>query len=146
MEVEININTPIRQHLSPDELWRQDDKGLIQAWELGRMWAKKHPKISRQASMGQLMPLLFQGGYSKRLECPFQYGSLHYYAMWTGLRMEDLSLNIDKEYPLVCSKTKMGVVYTINSKKYLSSGISKSKSKVYGDRFLVDVLSKNVED
>ena len=136
--IDVNIEVPIRKGLTPNELWKQDDKGIIKAWELGREWAKLYPKMSSDAKSGCLVELkrktsskgdeenyirLFKGGYNKRQTQTFKYGTLHYYAMWLGLRGDNLNVDMEKEYPLVCTRTKMGVVYTIDSKKFLGIDI-----------------------
>ena len=155
MEVEININTPIRQHLSPDGLWRGDDKGIIKAWELGREWAERYPEMSELANAGILLEMkrktgdtingkpsyirLFKGGFDKKQKEIFRFGSLHYYAMWLGLRGDNLILDLEKEYPLVCSETNMGVVYTLDSKKYLTTKINSNELHKYGSAFISKV-------
>ena len=131
MKIDVPISTKLRNEASPDALWRSEDKGLIQAWEIGRRQALKKPELAEKAVKGQLPASdLFQGGYNKRLEATFQYGSLHYYCMWLGWRGQDLDIDLDEEYPVVCAKTRMGVVYTLDSSKYLTSGMSKTGGTV----------------
>ena len=120
MIISRSINQAIRNGKPVSELWNKEDKGIIHAWESGRKEAqKKSSELSRKAKNGELPVLVFRGGFKERLENPFKYGSLHYYAMWLGLRGEDLHLNIVDEPSLVCSRTKICVKFTIKSKKYL---------------------------
>lgn len=155
MILQVAIETPIRKNKNPNKLWREEDKGIIKAWELGREWAVLYPEKSLSAKHGILLELkrkqgeslddntktkhvrLFKGGFDERLKSePYKYGSLHYYAMWLGLRGDDLTIDLEKEYPLVCSKTKMGVVYTLDSKKYLSTKINSKELERYGEDFI----------
>ena len=150
MIIDVNIDVPIRNGLTPNELWKQSDKGIIKAWELGREWAKLYPKMSSDAKSGCLLELkratgtkgdeenyirLFKGGYNKRQTQIYKYGTLHYYAMWLGLRGDNLKVDMEIEYPLVCSRTRMGVVYTIDSKKYLSIDIPNNELYKYEEAF-----------
>ena len=140
MKIAVPISTDLRNEVSPDVLWRDEDRGLIQAWEIGRRQALKKPELAEKAVKGQLPASdLFQGGYNKRLEATFQYGSLHYYCMWLGWRGQDLDIDLDEEYPVVCAKTRMGVVYTLDSSKYLTSGMSKKQAEQYGLEFFAKV-------
>ena len=136
------INTPLREELSPDILWRSEDRGLIHAWEFGRRQSLRHPELKEAARKKELPPLPFQGGYDKQLEAKFQYGSLHYYCMLQGLLESDLNVDINQEYPLVCSRTGMGVVYTIDSSKFLSAGIKKFELTKYAASFSADISKK----
>ena len=147
MIIDVNIDVPIRNGLTPNELWKQSDKGIIKAWELGREWAKLYPKMSSDAKSGYLIELkrktgyragdeenyvsLFKGGFNKPQKESFRYGTLHYYAMWIGLRGDNLTINLDDEYPLTCKKTNMKVLYTYEAKKYLKLFMSTSDKHKY---------------
>lgn len=140
MKISISVSRALRSETSPSTLWRGDDRGLIQAWEIGRRQAQQKPKLASKACAGELPASdLFQGGYDKRLEASFQYGSLHYYSMWLGWRGQDLEIDTEQEYPVVCSKNRMGVVYTMASDKYLTSGMSKKQAEQFGLDFLAKV-------
>ena len=152
MIFDICIDTPIREDLSSEDLWHKEDKGIIKAWELGREWSVLYPHMRTAAKEGVLLELkrqdgetkdgkpnyirMFKGGFDAVQKETFRYGSLHYYAMWLGLRGNDLSIDLENEYPFVCTKTKMGVVYTIKSNKYLSTKISSSELHQYGSEFI----------
>ena len=136
VKIKIPISTALRTDTAPDVLWRGEDRGLIQAWEIGRRQAQKGGDFVERARRGELPASeLFQGGYDERLKAAVQYGSLHYFCMWLGWRGEDLEVDTDQEYPLVCSRTQMGVVYTIDSKKFLTSGMTKKQAEPYGEAF-----------
>jgi len=155
MILQVAIETPIRINTNPNELWRQEDKGIIKAWELGREWSVSYPVMSISAKKGILLELkretgdtingkpsyvrLFKGGFDKKQKEIFRFGSLHYYAMWLGLRGDDLDIDLEKEYPLVCSKTNMGVVYTLDSQKYLTTKINSNELHQYGSTFISSV-------
>jgi len=139
MIIQRTIDTPLREEKSPDILWKSDDRGLIQAWELGRREAQKRPQLQEMAKRKELPPLLFKGGYEKPLEVKFQYGSLHYYCMLQGLLGLDLNVDLSREYPLVCSRTGMGVIYTMDSSKFLSTGVKKSDLTQYDASFVNEV-------
>ena len=140
MKLFIPRSTPPRADKSPNVLWRGEDRGLIQAWEIGRRQAQREPDLALKATAGELPASdLFKGGYGKRLEAAFQYGSLHYYCMWLGWRGQDLDVNLATEYPLVCTKTRMGVVYTLDSKKFMAAGMSKKQADQFGLEFVAKV-------
>lgn len=136
MRINVPISTGLRSESTPDVLWRGDDKGLIQAWEIGRRQSLDELGVAIRAKQGELpTSTIFQGGHDERLTTPVQFGSLHYYCMWVGWRCQDLEVDTDQEYPLVCSRTRMGVVFTIDSKKFLTSGMTKKQAKPYGEAF-----------
>jgi len=136
MLFEESVLTPVRIGLDERELWRQEDKGLINAWEIGRELAIKEPEMSLKAKRGELPELMFKGGFKERLKgAVLKYGALHYLAMWKGLREENLSLSLDYETALICSKTGMGVLFTFNSSKYLLPDMTKIDQGVLGEDF-----------
>ena len=55
------------------------------------------------------------------------------------LPRDDLDIDLEKEYPLVCSKTNMGVVYTLDSQKYLTTKINSNELHQYGSTFISSV-------
>ena len=136
MRISVPISSELRSESTPDVLWRGEDKGLLQAWEIGRRQSSDQSDVAKRAKQGELpASTIFQGGQDERLTTPVQFGSLHYYCMWLGWRGQDLEVDTDQEYPLVCSRTQMGVVYTIDSKKFLTSGMTKKQAEPYGEAF-----------
>jgi hypothetical protein len=136
MEIERLITSPIRKNKDPDTLWRKADKGLINAWELGRQMAEKNNDLSKRALEGELPVLMFKGGFDERLKSGvLKYGTLHYFAMWKGLRSEHLLISLESETGLICSRTGMGVLFTFKSSKYLLQDMTKSDQAFLGDRF-----------
>lgn len=141
VKIVIPISESLRVDKTPFDLWRNDDHGLIHAWELGRRQGTKSSILAEKATRGELPASnLFRGGYEERLTAPFQYGSLHYYCLWMGWKGVDLEVYTEREYPLVCTKTHMGVVYTLDSYKYLSSAMSKTHAEQYGLDFVAKVI------
>ena len=63
MKLFIPSSTPLRADKSPNVLWRGDDRGLIQAWEIGRRQAQREPGLALKATAGELPASdLFKGG------------------------------------------------------------------------------------
>jgi hypothetical protein len=62
--------------------------------------------------------LPWKGGVEKVIQKKRKYGSLYYLAMWQGLRGEDLNIDADEEPELICSVTKMTVVFTNDRAKF----------------------------
>ena len=107
MRVYKSINDPIREGLSREELLRDEDKGLILAWEVGRKNALSNIELRNQALKGELIPLGWKGGIKPISdkdgnEVPPQYrfklGSFKYLAEYMGLRGEDLHLDTDVKW------------------------------------------------
>ena len=120
MRVAENIATPIRTGLSFEQLFRQEDKGLIKAWEIGRVRATKNPDEGTRAKQGQLLPLIYQGGFAKKLKETNKMGTMHYLAMWQGLRGENLDLDTELRVTLTCTKFQIVVTYSFDPKEYLA--------------------------
>jgi len=109
---------PKREGLTWDELWRGDDKGLIICWETGRELRKKEPKTAEKAENGELPVFVWKGGTKNAIQKNEKYGTLQYLAQWQGLRGEDLDIDLSEERELICSRTRMKVIYTGDIKKY----------------------------
>jgi len=109
---------PIRKGLTWDERWKDDDKGLINCWELGRELREKEPAVAKRAENGELPVLVWKGGVANKIKKKWKYGTLHYLAEWQGLRGEDLNIDLSEEPEIICSKTGMKVIYTGNVEKY----------------------------
>ena len=54
------------------------------------------------------------GRVENKLKMDFKPGTLFYLATWQGLRNEDLSISLDEDTVLVCSKTGQAVKYSSN--------------------------------
>jgi hypothetical protein len=100
------------------ERWQGPDIGLISCWERGREKSREAPELAALAREGQLVLLPWQGGVEKALKKSHKFGTLNYLAMWQGLRGDDLSIDLDQEVPVVCSATKMTVIFTGDQRKY----------------------------
>lgn len=118
MKIHRSITEPIRQISQWEEKWNGIDQGLIACWERGRAKSLEAPSLATQAREGQLMVLPWKGGIEKAIKKKQKYGSLSYLAMWQGLRGDDLNIDVEAESALICTVTKMTVVFTHDRSKY----------------------------
>jgi hypothetical protein len=118
MKITRSIETPKRNGLSFEELWESHDQGLIAAWERGKEMAIEDPELYTRAKHDELVVLPWRGGVEKAIKSKKKYGSMRYFAMWQGLRVEDLNIDTDIEFQLVCSKTNVPVTFTNDTSKY----------------------------
>jgi len=112
-----SILEPIREDPDFQERWNGNDKGLITCWEVGRTLGVKEPELVQKAKDGELPVLGWKGGVAEGLKLKEKFGSLNYFAQWQGLRGEDLNINLDDEYELMCTNTKVKVTYTADHQK-----------------------------
>lgn len=112
------FSTPDREHPSFDERIKGPDKGLINAWEVGRRLRKRYPELAERAMRGELPVSDYKGGVDKVIKAGRKYGCLRYLAEWQGLRGEDLDIDLDTEVVLVCTRTGVKVTYTPDREKY----------------------------
>ena len=112
---------PKRDGASFDQRWRGPDKGLITCWEVGRELSKKDPELAERAIRGELPVLGWKGGVEKEIKKKEKYGTLFYLAQWQGLRGDDLDIDLSEEKELICSRTKVKVIYTGVFKKYANA-------------------------
>ena len=116
MLVTRSIISPTREGLSWNQMWKAEDRGLISAWERGRVKSQEDPVLAAKAIQGELVVLAWKGGAEKAIKGK-KYGSLLYLAMWQGLRGEALNVDTEKEVDLKCSKTDVFVTYTFDLNK-----------------------------
>lgn len=95
------------------------DKGLINAWNVGRRLALSNPALVIQARNGELPVLGVKGGVKRKINKD-KIGSLWYLAQWQGLRGEDLDIDINSEVAMVCTRTGVKVLYTLDIEKLLA--------------------------
>jgi hypothetical protein len=107
-----SITEPIRKGLSWEEQWRGPDDGLILCWETGRQKAAQNPELAASVKRGELAPLGWKGGVTKKVQIDRKNGTLNYLAEWQGLRNEDLDVVMDGERVIVCTKTGQAVVFS----------------------------------
>ena len=112
---------PPRQGLSWEQLWEAEDDGLIFTWERGREMSAQAPALAADARKGVLVTLPWKGGCAAGLKMTAKFGTLHYLAMWQGLRGDDLE--IDTSCPVVktCSATGIVVTFTADSSKWINA-------------------------
>ena len=94
-----------------EERWEGPDKGLVCSWLRGIEKARETPLLAEQAKRGELPALVWAGG-GKAIKAGRRVGSLHYLAMWQGLRGEDLDIDTEAGATLTCSETNMVVTFT----------------------------------
>jgi hypothetical protein len=110
--VQASVSEPIRESATWEDRWKGPDQGLVAAWEAGRQRSETDPELARRAAIGELVELPWKGGIVEPLKAGWKYGSLHYVAMWRGLRGEDLDLTLGARIELTCVRTGMRVVFT----------------------------------
>ena len=108
-----SISEPIRSGLTWEEMWRDEDNGLIISWERGREKSIENPELAKKCLNGELPVLAWKGGVDKHIKGK-KYGALHYLATWQGLRGDDLSIDSSLEIILRCTKTNVEIIYTAN--------------------------------
>lgn len=122
MRVQRSVLSPeSSDSLTWDERWNGPDRGLIAAWERGLAKAREVPEVAAAARAGELVVLPWKGGVERSTKAGQKVGVLYYYAMWLGLRGEDLDLSVDDEPVLTCSKTRVTAQFTFDSSKYANS-------------------------
>lgn len=95
-----------------DDRWEGMDRGLICSWARGREKARETPALREQALQGELPPLAWKGGGDKTIKLGRRVGSLHYLAMYQGLRGEPLDIDPDIGATLTCTRFKTVVTFT----------------------------------
>ena len=106
--VQRSIKEPMRDRLrmTVEQLWRQEDHGVICTWEHGRQMRIDNPDLAKRAKAGELVPLGWKGGVKKKLQNNAEIeGCIWYLATWQGIRNEDLDVDMVNRCQLVCSRT-----------------------------------------
>ena len=121
--VQRSITEPLREAPDYDTRMNGADKGLINAWEAGRIKAKEDPDTAAKAVAGELVVLPWKGGVERPTENrkppARKIGTLLYLAMWQGLRGEDLSIDLLAESVLTCTFNGTRVTYTGDVSKFI---------------------------
>lgn len=112
---------PDRENLTWEEKWRQEDRGLIKNYEVGRALSKTDSDLAEKAKKGELPVLCYKGGVEKTLKKKEKIGALNYLAMWQALRGEDLDIDMENEVIIICAKTKVAVTFTMDLDKLKNS-------------------------
>ncbi|MEM7682565.1 MAG: hypothetical protein AAF288_11465 [Planctomycetota bacterium] len=105
-----SISIPIRE-MSIQQRWRGPDQGLVWCWERGRAKSQEEPELAAKAQAGELPVLAWIGGVEKALKMESKPGTLYYLATWQGLRGDDLSIDLENELEIVCSRTGQSVAF-----------------------------------
>ena len=103
---------PSRSGLSWLEVWRGEDRALIQCWENGRALSLTQPDLAQAARRGELPPLIWKGGITGNPKMKKRYGSLQYLATWQGLRGAELAIDVEREITVPCARTGVMVIFT----------------------------------
>jgi hypothetical protein len=123
-----SFSAPIREELSWREMWEGPDDGLIGCWERGRKTRVADPELAHRAKQGELVTLAWKGGTEnidepidgdKKPKSQRRYGSLYYLATWQGIRDEDLTIELDEDQIIVCSRANRRVIFRSSSHKRL---------------------------
>lgn len=113
--------TPDRQGLSHAERWSGMDGGLIACWEQGRKRAQSNPDDANRAKNGELVPLGWKGGIEQKIKARKKTGTLFYYAMWQGLRGDDLNIDTETTTSITCSRYGITVTFTGRFEDYANA-------------------------
>jgi predicted ATP-dependent endonuclease of OLD family len=112
---------PIREGLKWEDIWHQEDMGLIACWEVGRVLARTKPELAEKCLNEELPILGWKGGVDEQSDKKNRSGTLKYLAQWQGLRGEDLNIDTSKNTSLTCSKTGISVLFKYNHSKTSSN-------------------------
>jgi len=72
------------------------------------------PELAQRAAAGELVPLAWKGGVSKKLtnDKKPKPGTLYYLATWLGLRLEDLDISTRDERIVTCARRNQNVAFS----------------------------------
>jgi hypothetical protein len=118
----------MRGGLETVERWLGSDKGVIAAWERGRVFAQEVPDLAARARRGELVILPWKGGLERALKSGQKFGTKRYLAMWQGMRGDALDVDLVKDESLVCAATGVTVVFTSDLSKYGGEDADKSQA------------------
>lgn len=111
-----SINTPIIFENDYDVRINGADRGVINAWMVGRDLARRDLGLVDRVRAGELPPLVFKGGVEKKVKGS-KVGSLWYLAEWQGLRGDGLDIDVDDDIEMVCARTGVKVLFTLDFDK-----------------------------
>jgi len=97
------------------------DQGVVNAWLAGIAMRREGGELQQLALANELPPLPYRGGVERKLKIKLKIGSLLYLAMWRGLRGDDLDLDTEIEPELVCSRTGVRVLFTLDYNKLVGA-------------------------
>ena len=73
-----SFTEPDRKNLTWEETWKQEDRGLIKNYEVGRMLATTKPELVKKAKKGELPVLGYKGGVDKTLKKKEKIGQMKF--------------------------------------------------------------------
>ena len=106
------VDAALPAQVTRDERWEGSDRVLICSWSRSLDKAGETPSLREQALRDELMPLAWKGGADKAIKVGKRVGSLHYLAMWQGLRGETLDVDTDCTATLTCPRFQTLVTFT----------------------------------
>lgn len=116
MLIQASAANPPKQGESWEARQEGVDRGLISAWLAGRSMRERETELVLAALRGELPVLPFKGGVEKTIKGN-KIGSLHYIAMWQGLRGEDLNVTLGSTPVMRCTRTRVQVYFTDDVKE-----------------------------
>jgi hypothetical protein len=87
----------------------------------------ERPDLAAKATQGELPVLPWRGGVEKPPKSNRKTGSMKYFAMWSGLRGDDLDIDLATDQQLTCSRTGVVVTYTISDERLLQAADEQSE-------------------
>ena len=106
------VGNPRSTQITWDDRWEGPDRGLICSWVRGIEKARETPTLREQALRGELPPLAWKGGGNQAIKAGKRVGSVHYLAMWQGLRGDALDIDTDAPVSLTCTRFQTLVTFT----------------------------------
>lgn len=111
MRVHASLECPPTVGATWEERWEGPDRGLYLCWLKGVAMAGESPALADAARSGSLPVLPWRGGVEKAVKA-LKLGSVYYLAMWQGLRGDDLSVSLEEDVIITCSRTGTRVRFT----------------------------------
>lgn len=106
------VDASLPAQLTWDERWEGPDRGLLCSWARGIEKARETPLLREQALRGELPSLAWKGGRNQAIKAGKRVGSLHYLAMWQGLRGDALNIDTEATVSLTCTRFQAMVTFT----------------------------------
>lgn len=112
MRIVHEAGRPIELPQGWDDRWEGPDDGLIATYVRGTEIGADNASLRASALAGELPVLPWAGGLASRIKSKTKMGSLHYLAMWQGIRGESLNIETSEQTKLTCTKFGITVTFT----------------------------------
>ncbi len=106
---------PDQYALRQGDRWHGPDCGLVFTWIRGLEMRSEAPSLAEAALRGELPILVWRGGIEGTPKATKRVGTLWYYAMWKGLRGEDLDVALTDRPVLTCARTGLSVTFEMSA-------------------------------